>query len=67
MADGAGGLQQSWVPLGTLWAWIRPGSGRQRTADAATLSGVPYRIVVKEDGEIESHYVEGMVETFTVN
>ena len=45
--DGAGGFQQSWVPLGTLWARISPGSGRELAANAATLSSVPYRIIVR--------------------
>jgi head-tail adaptor len=47
LADGAGGFRQSWVALGTLWASIRPASGRERGADAATLSTAPYRITVR--------------------
>lgn len=45
--DGAGGFLQTWVQLGTVWGRLRPGSGGERGADAATLSSVPYRIIVR--------------------
>ncbi len=45
--DGAGGYQTSWVALGTLWAQIRPGTGRETRGPAAPMSRVPYRIVLR--------------------
>lgn len=45
--DGAGGFSESWEALGTLWADVRPGSGRDRAAEFATLSTVKFRIVVR--------------------
>lgn len=47
LPDGAGGFVQSWVALGTVWGRLRPGSGRERGADAATVSSAPYRIVLR--------------------
>lgn len=45
--DGAGGYTETWIAVGTLWAAITPGSGRERDGDQLTLSRVPYRIVVR--------------------
>ena len=45
--DGSGGFTQSWVPLGDLWAEIRPGTGSERAGDFITVSRVPYRITVR--------------------
>ena len=45
--DGAGGFIRDWAPLGTLWAEVKAGSGRERAAFAATVSRVPYRITVR--------------------
>ncbi|MFC7705000.1 head-tail adaptor protein [Plastorhodobacter daqingensis] len=47
LPDGAGGFAESWEPLGTLWAEIVAGSGRERVADIVTLSMVPWRITVR--------------------
>lgn len=47
LPDGAGGFHQTWVPLGTLWARIRPATGNERGAETATLSTAPYRIIVR--------------------
>ena len=49
--DGAGGMVESWVALGTLWAELRPGAGRERGGQFVTLSKVPYRIVVRAEPE----------------
>lgn len=46
-ADGAGGSVETWVPLGTLWADIRPGSGREEALQGVTLSSVALRIIVR--------------------
>lgn len=47
VADGAGGFTQVWAPLGTLWADIKAGSGRERFATGVTRSTVPHRVVVR--------------------
>lgn len=47
LPDGAGGFVQTWVALGALWVRISPGSGRETAENGATLSSVPYRIVVR--------------------
>lgn len=46
-ADGAGGFSEDWVTLGTLWAEIKAGTGRERFGAAVTKSTVPYRIIVR--------------------
>jgi len=45
--DGSGGQNLTWVALGTLWARIEAGAGRERAGEFVTLSSVPYRIVVR--------------------
>jgi head-tail adaptor len=45
--DNAGGYTETWVVLGTLFADVKPGAGRERALNSATLSYVPYRIVVR--------------------
>lgn len=45
--DGAGGFLKTWVALGMLWASVRPGTGRERGADSATVTNVPYKITVR--------------------
>ncbi len=47
VADGAGGFTTSWVALGTLWAEIRAGTGRERAAEFLTVSTIPFRITVR--------------------
>lgn len=47
VADGAGGFSEAWVPLGTLWAEVVAGSGRDVPGVEVTLSSVPYRITVR--------------------
>lgn len=46
-ADGAGGFVEAWTVLGTLWAEITPGTGRERAGEGTPLSRVPYRITVR--------------------
>jgi head-tail adaptor len=46
-ADGAGGLIERWVALGTLWADVAAGSGRDVPGEEVTVSSVPYRITVR--------------------
>lgn len=45
--DNAGGYTESWIALGTLFGDVKPGAGRERALNSATLSYVPYRIVVR--------------------
>ena len=45
--DGAGGYTENWDVLGTLWADIRGCTGREREVTAATISYVPYRVIVR--------------------
>lgn len=45
--DNAGGYAENWAALGVIWADIRAGFGRERLAAAATLSYVPYRVIVR--------------------
>jgi head-tail adaptor len=47
LPDGAGGLAESWVVLGALWAEVKAGTGREVEEDFLTLSTVPYRITVR--------------------
>jgi head-tail adaptor len=45
--DGAGGFIQGWTVLGTLWAQITPGTGRETAASATPVSRTAYKIVVR--------------------
>ncbi len=45
--DGAGGHVQTWITLGTLWANLRAGSGRETSGEAVSLSRTVYRITVR--------------------
>ena len=45
--DGAGGQIESWVAMGTLWAEIRPKTGREATGEAGAMSVRAFRITVR--------------------
>ena len=47
LADGSGGFTESWATLGTLWAEVVPGSGRDVAGEEAFFATVPYRITVR--------------------
>lgn len=47
LADGSGGFRRVWVTLGTLWADVQAGTGRERAGEFVTLSSLPFRIVVR--------------------
>jgi len=47
LSDGAGGFAETWVVLGTLWAEVKAGSGRERAGEVTAVSRVPYRITVR--------------------
>lgn len=45
--DGAGGFATTWQAVGTLWAHVAPGAGREASGEEITVSRVPYRITVR--------------------
>lgn len=47
VADGAGGYTRTWVTLGTLWADIKAGTGRERAVESMTASTIPWKITVR--------------------
>jgi head-tail adaptor len=47
VADGAGGFAQQWQALGTVWADVRPGAGREGDALGASVAVQALRIVVR--------------------
>lgn len=47
VSDGAGGFSRIWVAIGTLWAEVLPGTGRETAGEEVVLSTVPYRITVR--------------------
>ena len=47
VVDGAGGHTETWTVLGTLWASIKAGTGRERAAQFVTISQVAFRIIVR--------------------
>ena len=49
--DGHGGFNRSWIALGTLWANVVAGSGRESETQTLTVSSVPYRITVRNAPE----------------
>lgn len=47
VADGAGGFVETWRELGTLWAEIKPRSGRITKGETDALSVASFRITVR--------------------
>ena len=47
VSDGAGGYSEVWTALGTLWAEVDAGSGRERALSGAPVSATRYRITVR--------------------
>jgi head-tail adaptor len=45
--DGAGGHVTTWVALGTLYADVKTGTGRQSGGVVATLSKLAVRVIVR--------------------
>lgn len=45
--DGAGGFTTTWEARGTLWADVRPGTGREKAAEFMTVASIPFRITVR--------------------
>lgn len=46
-ADGMGGFAESWVPRGTLWAEVAPGTGRVAGGEFHATATTPYRLTVR--------------------
>ena len=44
--DGAGGHVDHWLPLGTLWAELKAGPGREREGPGVPMGRVAYRATV---------------------
>lgn len=45
--DGAGGQSSQWVALGTVWAEVRTGAGREAAGEEVVLGRVTYRITIR--------------------
>jgi head-tail adaptor len=46
-SDGAGGFVESWVPLGELWAEVRPRSGGERDREDVGVSRLDVKVTVR--------------------
>ena len=46
-SDGAGGFAEAWATIGSLWAEVAPGSGRDVAGVEVTFASVPLRITVR--------------------
>lgn len=47
LADGAGGYSESWQVLGTLWAELVAGNGKEQDSEAGAKARVAYRITLR--------------------
>lgn len=47
LADGAGGLAVVWTEVGTLWAELTAGTGREAAGEEVRRAEVPWRITVR--------------------
>lgn len=47
LPDGAGGLTLDWVALGTLWAELRAGTGRERLGPVAPAGQMAHRAYLR--------------------
>jgi head-tail adaptor len=45
--DGAGGYAVTWLPLGTLWADVRPRGGREEFVAGQPRPRIKYRVLVR--------------------
>ena len=46
-SDGSGGFVDHWLPVGTLWAEVRAGTGSEQAGPGVPIGRVAYRIVVR--------------------
>lgn len=51
LPDGAGGMVVEWLALGTLWAEVVAGTGREAERDLAPLAAQSLRITVRAGAE----------------
>lgn len=47
VSDGAGGFEETWTALGTLWAQIKPRTGRLANGETGAVSIGAFRITVR--------------------
>ena len=47
VADGSGGYAEDWVPLGVVWADVRPRGGREDFVAGRPRPRVRYRVLVR--------------------
>ncbi len=47
LPDGAGGYAEGWEALGTVWAGVRPGSGRLSDHAGLPVASLPLKITVR--------------------
>ena len=47
VSDGSGGFTVGWTVLGTHWADVKAGSGREIAGQVVAVARVPYRIIVR--------------------
>ena len=45
--DGAGGMHESWVGLGTVWGEVKPRTGRETVGETGQVSVTGFRITVR--------------------
>ena len=45
--DGAGGFTKTWAVVGTLWADVQPGTGKELAGIEVNVSSVSYLITVR--------------------
>ncbi len=45
--DGAGGFTKSWAAVGTVWADVQPGTGKELAGIEVNVSSVSYLITVR--------------------
>jgi SPP1 family predicted phage head-tail adaptor len=49
--DGAGGFAKTWASLGTIWADVQPGAGKELAGIEVKVSSVSYLITVRGAAE----------------
>ncbi|MRU16977.1 head-tail adaptor protein [Roseovarius sp. A21] len=47
VSDGAGGHEETWAALGTLWAEVRARTGRDRAGEGGAVSATGFRVTVR--------------------
>ncbi|SNT38051.1 head-tail adaptor protein [Antarctobacter heliothermus] len=47
VSDGAGGFEETWSALGTLWATVKPRTGRLANGETGAVSVGAFRIITR--------------------